>query len=1010
MKTELTKFCLNNSKLSPFNIGILFKLEKGNKIINKNKSFDPFLYLSKDFEEIKNSLQSIPQNILNFLYFNVENIERILYNTDNIIYFDFDDKNNNFFLKINKEKIEIERKNEIVLLFYISLLIKYNKNIVNFSYSFILINKINSINKIIDTDNIYINMLISKIILELINFYKSNQIFEEINSKEEKEKLDKIEKENNNIIEKYINDFQKIGLKLSQKELKLKGIDLIYSYIINILLKSKDFDLAYKIINQLNLENINITETMFNEIHKELSSNENLINEYRLNSFDDLFNSKKIDFYYILFKYILKNSIYIYYIDFLKETRIAIFKIIYELKNSNNNNKKIDNNFKDKIIYIIKFFTNSDSDYYAKYINLNNNNILNSKLNNDIETYQNSSKQSENQISESEKEKISYREGSNSDQSQATIRHDDSLTDSAYKEMYNTSGETSNKQKSNNTYEKEKTINISNEMESSFMDKIENTLQKSIIELKINKKEIKYKIVNQKGEVINYEEFSKLFLENPRQKFDDNKINNFKKLNSYLNKIEEIANNNIPKSDDDLIIVIYLKEDDNQNTNNNYRNINSEYSLVKHPFIKVANNQDKNILNDGNYKGFITFSKEIANHPLLSSVKTLTSNNGISSTNKNAKEAINQLSGNRFLRCKKVIGKHEKTAQKIKELEGGSFISDGNNEIFKYNIDYVVEKEIYKFDNYYTFFIDKNEVIISQKNKFNYLNRTNTNNKIINTKLSCRNLLKLKDNKYIICDENAIYYCMNGLNNIDSKFDLKKKSYRGGIQITDEIAAITSNRLLSKGENKLIFFNSVSKTFINEIEVKNYSFTISENNCSLMSIPKYENCKILLVACKKYLKNDKNGILLLKLELDNDKGKKFEKFYDTKNFEVYCFCPIFKIENQNILENNDKAKAKETEYFLVGGFSLDKREGLIKLYKVIYDDEIEKIEIKFIRDIIIEKKIRNKYSKCFKGPISSLIQSSTGDILTTCYDGNVCLLSTPILDSLNMDYYDHFFK
>ena len=65
----------------------------------------------------------------------------------------------------------------MVFLYYISLLIKYNINIVNFSYSISFINNINSINKNIDINTIYKKMLISKIILELINFYKSNQIF-----------------------------------------------------------------------------------------------------------------------------------------------------------------------------------------------------------------------------------------------------------------------------------------------------------------------------------------------------------------------------------------------------------------------------------------------------------------------------------------------------------------------------------------------------------------------------------------------------------------------------------------------------------------------------------------------------------------------------------------------------------------------------------------------------------------------------------------------------------------
>ena len=151
----------------------------------------------------------------------------------------------------------------------------------------------------------------------------------------------------------------------------------------------KHFNLISNIIDQLDLENINITKAMFNEISKTLSSNESYINEYRLNSFDDLFVSQKVDFYFILFKCILKNPIFIYDIEFLNEARKIIIKRINSNQNqsislSNNIKKIIDSNFKDKVIYIIQFFTNSE--YEVKYINLNDNNILNSKLSSDSNT------------------------------------------------------------------------------------------------------------------------------------------------------------------------------------------------------------------------------------------------------------------------------------------------------------------------------------------------------------------------------------------------------------------------------------------------------------------------------------------------------------------------------------------------------------------------------------------------------------------------------------------------
>ena len=84
-----------------------------------------------------------------------------------------------------------------------------------------------------------------------------------------------------------------------------------------------------------------------------------------------------------------------------------------------------------------------------------------------------------------------------------------------------------------------------------------------------------------------------------------------------------------------------------------------------------------------------------------------------------------------------------------------------------------------------------------------------------------------------------------------------------------------------------------------------------------------------------------------------------------------------------------------TSYFLVGGFDIGKKMGIIKLYKVNYSKETK---IEFIQDIIIE---REENFKGFKGPISCIIQSIKDEkIIVTCWDGNVILL-----DRSNIDYY-----
>ena len=56
--------------------------------------------------------------------------------------------------------------------------------------------------------------------------------------------------------------------------------------------------------------------------------------------------------------------------------------------------------------------------------------------------------------------------------------------------------------------------------------------------------------------------------------------------------------------------------------------------------------------------------------------------------------------------------------------------------------------------------------------------------------------------------------------------------------------------------------------------------------------------KVLLCACKKYIKDQKNGILLVNPQLGENKEIK-NPFYDTGDYEVYCICPILNVVNNN---------------------------------------------------------------------------------------------------------------
>ena len=160
--------------------------------------------------------------------------------------------------------------------------------------------------------------------------------------------------------------------------------------------------------------------------------------------------------------------------------------------------------------------------------------------------------------------------------------------------------------------------------------------------------------------------------------------------------------------------------------------------------------------------------------------------------------------------------------------------------------------------------------------------------------------------------------------------------------------------------------------------------------------------KNLICACKRYMEGQKNGILLVNPQFEDNKEMN-EPFYETNNFEVYCFCQILIVENKNNNLNNideeyrKKIKITDTNYFLVGGFDLDKREGKIKLFKIIYGDNAWETKIEFIQDI----EFQEDDNLDFDGPISCIIQSKiSGNIVVTCYNGKVYLLSPP-----NMDYY-----
>ena len=328
-------------------------INKCNKIslsidISENVPIEKDYSILSEFSEIKKILSFKNIKTVKFLYFNRKKIEGILYDEEEIIF-------------IDSNCIEMNLSNY----FYLSLLVADNANISNYVYKIDLINEINELNK--KNNKNLKNIMISKIIIDLINNYSETEDFEESLSNDLVQQNNKIlaelkiiREENLNIIERIINEFNQ-NFNFEIEVIKSEKIDKVYLYIIKSLIKRKKFEeyeYTDKILSQLDLENIHLTKIMLDDLSNLFDSNEEFILKYKITEVKELFNNSIINFYFLLFKYIIKDSIYIYHITYLNKLKTKIIKFV---KNDEKIFAPID---KEKLDYIIKIFL--DSKYYYK--------------------------------------------------------------------------------------------------------------------------------------------------------------------------------------------------------------------------------------------------------------------------------------------------------------------------------------------------------------------------------------------------------------------------------------------------------------------------------------------------------------------------------------------------------------------------------------------------------------------------------------------------------------------
>ena len=299
----------------------------------------PLNNLIDSFEEMGELLNYLKENKLNIpetIYFCMTNFHSILYKEEETI---------------NIESYNIEK--ELSNLFYLNLLIMENPETLNYEYSFDFIKSIHDSNK---EAKILKKVLVSKIILELLKNYEGLDEYEE---NEDKEKVEELRKENEKIIEENIDYLKKIDSIFTDDYIKNEKLDDLYINIIGKLITTKKFeDNEYisDIMNQLDMENIHLSNEMFEKLSKIL--NESNLNDYTISKKEDLDNEKKINFYNILFKYVLKNRFFVFRNDFLLKTRKIIIELLQKIDLIL---FKIEN---EKLKYILQFFLDCRYNYY----------------------------------------------------------------------------------------------------------------------------------------------------------------------------------------------------------------------------------------------------------------------------------------------------------------------------------------------------------------------------------------------------------------------------------------------------------------------------------------------------------------------------------------------------------------------------------------------------------------------------------------------------------------------
>ena len=331
-----TKYFENNIKLNLSYNGLINQSEFFSIIKNddnnneKNKPIIiPFCELIGSYQDIEKILLNKEINIIEYIYLNKERINQILYDEETNIKIE-----QNYLVKFS----------DYIYLYYI---LAESRDVVNYIFEIELIDAFNDI--LLATKSKIKMIILSKLEIFFIDYYFEQKDDEKIKKYEDmKNKCKQIINVNINYLKEDIDD-------LNIDKLVSDDIENIYTEIIKSLIingKLNDSDKTIKLLDDLEIKHIRLNKKFYDNLSKILI--EKNLNKYKISDIDDISDENKMNFYRILFEYILKSSDYIFYNSFLLETRKKIIEIINDKPNQFYSMAKNNKN-KEALSYLIEF-------------------------------------------------------------------------------------------------------------------------------------------------------------------------------------------------------------------------------------------------------------------------------------------------------------------------------------------------------------------------------------------------------------------------------------------------------------------------------------------------------------------------------------------------------------------------------------------------------------------------------------------------------------------------------